>query len=78
MVIEIAQEQSLVGTFLSLQMASGFMLTCLTIWLIPVLRDEITWNYSLSTLSIGPFLGIIAMIILRRLPEATKLAHGKK
>ncbi len=58
--------QSYVGTAVTLQLAVGFTLTVATIWLIPVAEDLWTWRWAFSLLAIGPALGIVAMIRLRR------------
>jgi MFS family permease len=75
MVTELA-DQAYVGTALTLQLAIGFTLTVATIWLIPQLEDGFTWRWAFAFLAPGPALGAIAMLRLRRLPEAARIAHG--
>jgi MFS family permease len=65
------------GTALTLQTSLGFLLTLVTIRLIPALQGSIGWSWAFAFLAIGPALGIGAMIMLRRLPEARQLAGGK-
>jgi MFS family permease len=55
-----------VGTALTLQTSMGFLLTCATIYLLPMVAAKIGWRWSMSVLAIGPALGIWAMLTLRR------------
>ena len=64
-----------IGTALTIQMCVGFLLTTVSIELIPRVGD---WRYAFMILAPGPFLGVIAMLRLRSLPEALKIAHGKR
>jgi MFS family permease len=50
-----------VGTALTLQTASGFLLTMLTIHLVPGWAARWGWEYAYLPLAIGPVLGIFAM-----------------
>lgn len=65
-----------VGTALTLQTSMGFLLTCATIYLLPPVAGAIGWQWSMLVLAIGPALGIVAMLALRRRPEARLLAGG--
>ena len=67
-----------IGTALTIQMCIGFLLTTVSIELIPKAVGEYTWRYAFMILAPGPFLGVIAMLRLRQLPEAIKIAHGKR
>jgi MFS family permease len=67
-----------IGTALTLQMCIGFLLTTISIQLIPRMVDLFTWRYAFMILAPGPILGVIAMLRLRRLPEAVKIAHGRR
>jgi MFS family permease len=58
-------DQAYVGTALALQLAVGFTLTTVTIWLVPVAVDEVGWRWAFSFLAIGPALGVAAMLRLR-------------
>lgn len=64
-----------IGTALTIQMCIGFLLTTISIELIPKVGD---WRYAFMILAPGPFLGVLAMLRLRALPEAIKIAHGKR
>lgn len=76
MVTELA-DQTYVGTALTLQMAVGFTLTVATIWLIPFLEDAIGWRWAFAFLAPGPILGVVAMLRLKSLPEAARIAGGR-
>ena len=67
-----------VGTALTAQTCAGFALTTLSIWLIPPLAGALGWRWAFATLAVGPFLGVAAMARLRRLPEARRLAGGRR
>lgn len=70
--------RDLVGTALTLQTSLGFLLTTLTIYLLPGVATRIGWRWSMSVLAIGPALGVWAMTTLRRRPEAVRLAGGRR
>jgi hypothetical protein len=63
---------------LTVQTSLGFLLTLLTIHLIPTLVAAVGWRYAFAGLAIGPFLGVIAMARLRAHPDAGRLAGGKR
>lgn len=67
-----------VGTGLTLQTCLGFLLTTATIYLLPTVAETVGWRWSMSVLAIGPALGVWAMLVLRRRPEALRLAGGKR
>ncbi|OLC03040.1 MAG: hypothetical protein AUH46_05890 [Gemmatimonadetes bacterium 13_1_40CM_70_15] len=69
--------QEYVGTALTLQTSLGFLLTCVTIYLLPIVSSSIGWRWSMSVLAVGPALGVWAMQTLRRRPEAAQLAGGR-
>ena len=71
-------DQQYIGTALTLQMCLGFLLTTISIELIPRIENVVGWRYAFIVLAPGPFLGVVAMMRLRRLPEAVKIAHGKR
>jgi len=66
-----------IGTALTMQTCIGFLITTLTIDLMPKIVDAVSWRYAFMLLAPGPFLGIIAMMRLRSLPERAKLAGGR-
>ena len=59
-------DQAYVGTALTLQLAVGFTLTVATIWLVPYAVAAVGWRWAFSLLALGPALGIVAMLRLRR------------
>ena len=65
------------GTMLTFQTGLGFLLTAASIWLVPVLQDATSWGVAFAVLAIGPVVGTLAMLRLRVLPEARRLASGK-
>ncbi len=67
-----------VGTALTMQTCLGFLLTTISIELIPYFVRTVGWNYAFAILAPGPFLGVIAMLRLRALPEASKIAQGRR
>lgn len=75
-VTELA-EKSYVGTALTLQTAVGFLLTVVTIRLIPTFQAAWGWEWAFAPLALGPALGTIAMTALGRRPEARRLAGGR-
>jgi MFS family permease len=67
-----------VGTALATQTCVGFAITILSIWLIPLAAQAVGWRWVFAALAPGPFLGILAMARLRRLPESVRLAGGRR
>ncbi|HEX8710171.1 MAG TPA: MFS transporter [Pyrinomonadaceae bacterium] len=67
-----------IGTALTLQTCLGFLLTMVSIQLIPMLVERIGWRYAFAALAPGPVFGIICMLRLRRLPVASKIAGGRR
>lgn len=55
-----------VGTAITLQTCAGFLLTIVTIRLVPVWVTWWSWNFAYVPLAIGPLLGIVAMWRLHR------------
>jgi MFS family permease len=66
------------GTALTLQTSLGFLLTIVTIRLIPTLEHVVGWEWAFAFLAVGPLVGVIAMSRLRGLPAAVRLAGGKR
>lgn len=64
------------GTALALQTSVGFLLTLVTIQGVPVLAESWGWQWAFPVLAIGPAVGVAAMAVLKRSPEAAKLAGG--
>jgi hypothetical protein len=69
---------SLRGTMLTIQTSVGFLLTLVSIHLIPYAVDFVGWRYAFSILAIGPLLGAASMLALRRAPESLAMAGGRR
>jgi MFS family permease len=67
-----------IGTALTLQTCFGFLLTVISIKIISIVVAAIGWRYAFMLLAPGPFLGTLAMLRLRKLPEAIQIAEGKR
>jgi MFS family permease len=70
-------EPEYIGTALALQNSLGFFLTMVTIRLVPQVERWVGTRWSLAFLGIGPAMGIIVMLALRRRPEAARIAGGR-
>lgn len=76
MVTELS-ERRMVGTALAFQMGVGFALTIITLRVMPVFAEWIGgWQWAFLILVPGPIIGAIAMLWLRRLPEAARISGG--
>ena len=71
-------EPEYAGTVLTLQTSLGFLLTLVTIRLIPTVEQIVGWQWAFVVLAPGPVIGTWAMILLRRLPSSGKLAGGRR
>jgi MFS family permease len=77
MVSELA-EKEYVGTALTLQTSIGFLLTILSIRVTPLFVGKVGWSYGFTLLALGPLIGIISMLWLRKHPDSRKIARGMK
>ncbi|HEY1250793.1 MAG TPA: MFS transporter [Thermoanaerobaculia bacterium] len=66
------------GTALTVQTCVGFLLTMVSIELVGKLSASAGWSLAFASLAPGPALGVAAMLRLRRLPEAAKIAQGRR
>jgi predicted MFS family arabinose efflux permease len=64
-----------VGTALTAQTAAGFLLTVVTIQIVPLLAHLIGWQYAFLVLAPGPLLGAAAMSVLTHHPK--EIHHGQ-
>ena len=71
-------ERTLVGTMMTVQTSLGFVLTLLSIHLLPWVAEHAGWEAAFAMLAAGPFLGVWAMARLRAHPDAVKLAGGRR
>ena len=67
-----------IGTALTVQTSLGFLLTTVTLRIIPPLRDRLGWEKAFLLLALGPAFGIWSMLKLRKLPEAARMAGGRR
>ncbi|MFC5971204.1 MFS transporter [Halomarina salina] len=73
---ELAEPQY-VGTALTLQTAVGFLVTTVSIQLTPLVAEAVGWRWAFAPLAVGPVVGTLAMLRLRRRPESRRLAGGR-
>jgi MFS family permease len=68
------------GSALSVQLASGFILTGVTIVGIGLIGpdDGAAWRIAFAALALGPVVGIVSMWRLRARPEAVQMANGRR
>jgi MFS family permease len=67
-----------VGSALALQTALGFLLTAVSIQVLPLIVGRAGWTAGFTLLAVGPVLGAAAMLRLRRIPAAARLAGGRR
>jgi MFS family permease len=67
-----------IGTALTLQTCIGFLITTISIRLMPVVVAHTGWRFAFVVLAPGPLLGIVAMMRLRALPESVRIAQGRR
>lgn len=67
-----------VGTALTMQTCSGYLLTLCTIQWIPPLVDALGWRWVFAGLAVGPAVGLWGMYQLRRAPESARMASGNR
>ena len=67
-----------VGTALTLQTCVGFLLTLVSLRLIPALLDVVGWGAVFVALAPGPVVGIMSMLRLGRLPQSARMAGGRR
>ncbi len=66
LVTEVVEPHA-VGTALTLQVAAGFLLTMVTIQLVPLISEAIGWRWVFPVLAVGPVAGIASMRRLQKL-----------
>jgi len=76
-VTELA-DRRYIGTALTAQTCVGFLLTMVSIEIVPRLVGVVGWRWAFVILAPGPALGIVAMLRLRRLPEAAHVVRGRR
>ena len=76
--VSVLAEPERVGSALALQTSLGFLLTAVSIQLLPFTQAQVGWSGAFASLAIGPALGVAAMLRLRGRPEALRLAGGRR
>jgi MFS family permease len=69
-------DRAYTGTALALQTSLGFLLTLVTIRLLPTLVSRVGWSWAFLLLAPGPLFGVWAMTSLRALPQSKQMAGG--
>lgn len=73
-----------VGTALTIQTCAGFLLTTLTIRLVPLVQEQLAttagrgWAGATAMLALGPIFGIYHMARLRQMDAARRMAGGQR
>ncbi len=65
------------GTALTVQTSVGFLITMVSIRLVPMFAEQFGWRWVFLVLAVGPLFGAISMWRLMRSPEAAQLAGGR-
>jgi MFS family permease len=76
-VVELSDPER-VGTMVTVQTCVGFLLTMVSVHLVPPIDAAVGWRWAFAFLSVGPFLGAWAMYALRRDPASLRLAAGRR
>nr|WP_089877340.1 MFS transporter [Halogeometricum limi] len=71
-------ESDYVGTALTLQTAVGFLLTIVSIQLVPFVAGVVGWRWTFAPLALGPLVGTVAMRRLRAHPASSAMAGGRR
>ncbi|MEJ2085044.1 MAG: MFS transporter [Acidobacteriota bacterium] len=71
-------DQRYVGTALTLQTSLGFLLTMISMRLLPVIAERSGWRWAFLALAPGPLFGIASMLRLRARPESSRMAAGNR
>lgn len=67
-----------VGTALQVQTSLGFLVTLITLQIIPIAIQNVGFEWAFIILFPGCLFGAVSMLKLRSLPESIKLANGRK
>ena len=77
MVTEVVPQHA-VGTALTLQTSLGFLLTMLTIQLVPAVAEAGGWRWVFVALAVGPAAGIWSIRSLQRLGRTWRPADARR
>ncbi len=75
LVTEVAPQEA-VGTALTLQTSTGFLLTMVTIQAVPLLTAAVGWGWAFPVLALGPVFGIGAILRLAEVRGSPEDARG--
>jgi MFS family permease len=67
-----------IGTALTMQTCIGFLITTLSIRLMPLVVTAAGWRLAFIALAPGPFLGIVAMMRLKRVSRESRGSRGSR
>ena len=67
-----------VGSALTMQTCMGFLLTVITIQIVPPIVGWLGWQWAFVLLILGPAFGIWSMWTLRSLTESVRMASGRR
>jgi predicted MFS family arabinose efflux permease len=59
------------------QLFCGYLATILALWLVPMLSAAWSWRWSLASLSLGPALSVLALLLLRPRAKDVDEAPGE-
>ncbi len=62
-------DKKYMGTAVTIQLAIGFFISIITIRLIPLVVDVISWRYAFSLLFLGPLFGAVSLNKLRKIDK---------
>ncbi len=71
-------EPEYMGTALTMQTSVGFLITILSIHIIPIIKTFAGWGIAFAILGLGPIVGGVSMYLLYKSPEAIKMAGGNR
>ena len=77
MITELS-DQDYIGTSLTVQTSVGFEITLISIRLLPSFVHIVSWSFGFTLLAVGPLIGIISLILLRKESDSTKIGQCKK
>ncbi|GAF73071.1 unnamed protein product, partial [marine sediment metagenome] len=77
MITELS-DQDYIGTSLTVQTSVGFGITLISIRLLPSFVHMVSWSFTFMFLALGPLIGILSLILLRKEPDSSKIGQGKK
>jgi MFS family permease len=67
-----------IGTLLTAQTCAGFLLTLVSIHLVPPVQAALGWPGAFGMLAIGPAIGCVMMMRLRGDPASVRMANGRR